>query len=182
MAITDRNITTGDQVTANYKRTTYRAEAFQEGEEGLRFRVTEPFMNESKKSLSALGTLVTGNACNGWVFWSRYQGEQPEPANLHQATEQGAPKPKAARRAKAEPKVKAAPKPRRARNEPTPPGAPPALPIINQTDDTFECGECFTRFTNREEAIHHLAETHGIQIAEETIVPIEEEAEAVAVA
>ena len=67
MAIQDRNLSVGTQLTAKYKGTVYQA-TLVETEAGPRYRLDD---GREFKSPSAAGSAVmNGHACNGWAFWS----------------------------------------------------------------------------------------------------------------
>ncbi len=67
MPIENRNLEPGTKLVATYKKETYRAEVIA-GEEGkVLYRLED---GQEFKSPSAAGTAITGNACNGWAFWS----------------------------------------------------------------------------------------------------------------
>src|SRR5438046_877470 len=108
MAIDNRNLAPGTQLTAMYKGTTYQAEVVQT-EQGTRYRLAD---GREFKSPSSAGTAITGKACNGWAFWS-LAGEATSSI------------------------VTPAPRPRRARKprtEAAKDGHGHTLPIIEQTD------------------------------------------------
>ncbi len=67
MPIENRNLEPGTKLVAPYKKETHRAEVVA-GEEGkVLYRLEN---GQEFKSLSAAGTAITGNACNGWRFWN----------------------------------------------------------------------------------------------------------------
>jgi hypothetical protein len=146
MAIENRNLTAGTKLWARYRGQVHTAEVVdQEGK--LVYKLSD---GGSFKSPSAAGTAITEKACNGWSFWS--VGEPTEKA------------PKA-ERSTSKRSVSAVPKPEkqpRARKEPDVPrdGNGHALPIIEQTDGQFECGNCGASFSSQAEAAAHLAEAH----------------------
>ena len=94
--------------------------------------------------------------CNGWAFWS--VGEPTEKA----------PKPERTPKSSS---IHPAPKPERKTRSRKPKGestsdAPTdanghVLPIIEQVDGNFECGECGAAFPTTDEVTAHLAEAHG---------------------
>jgi hypothetical protein len=119
-----------------------------EGEAALRYRLND---GQTFKSPSAAGTAVTGKSCNGWAFWS--VGEPVEKP----AKAEGTSKVKGAGNAAPKPEKKT-----RARKERTVArdGNGHALPIVEQTDGSYECGNCGDSFPTSEEAVAHLAEAH----------------------
>jgi hypothetical protein len=133
MAITDRNLTAGTKLAARYKGTMHEAEVVQT-EEGLRYQLSD---GRSFKSLSSVATAITGKSANGWSFWSL-----ASEVTTTSSTIIPAPKPTRRRKLKAE----ATPE--------------PALPIVEQVDGTYECGECSSAFESREAVEAHLAEFH----------------------
>jgi hypothetical protein len=153
MAITDRNLTAGTKLWTRYRGQVHTAEVVEtEGE--LRYRLSD---GREFKSPSAAGAAIMGpnRTCNGWAFWT--VGEPIEkPAK--------APKPERSS------SVNAAPKPERKKRErkPTTANGGPvptdanghALPIVEQTDGKFECGECGASFETSDEAAAHLTEVH----------------------
>jgi hypothetical protein len=76
MPIEDRNVQAGTTLVARYKGQEHRAEVVKT-DDGLRYEVA----GEGYKSPSAAGKAVTGNACNGWVFWS-LEGQEPQPKRV----------------------------------------------------------------------------------------------------
>ena len=84
-----------------------------------------------------------GRTCNGWAFWS-VEGGEPTSASAGEAATEPA-KPKRGRR-------KEQAEASEAHGE--------AKPIIAQLDETFECGECGSAFTTREDVEAHLADVH----------------------
>ena len=147
MAIEDRNLATGTRLWARYKNEVHTAEVVEtEGTQHFRLADGREF-----KSPSAAGTAITGKACNGWAFWST--GEPTEKP------------PKAEKPAGSKRTVNAAPKPEkkaRPRKEKSIPRDDngDALPIVDQVDGSFECGNCGQSFPTSEEAAAHLAEAH----------------------
>jgi hypothetical protein len=66
MAITDRQLAPGTQLTAKYKGQTYTLDVVREDEQ-LRYRLAD---GRTFKSPSSAGSAVMGGkACNGWAFW-----------------------------------------------------------------------------------------------------------------
>jgi hypothetical protein len=59
----------GTKLIATYKKETYHALVVA-GPEGKVLYQFSPYDGREFKSPSALGTAVTGKACNGWAFWS----------------------------------------------------------------------------------------------------------------
>jgi len=108
--------------------------------DGLRYRLAD---GREFKSPSAAGAAIMGEGrtCNGWAFWSVQGGESTSEGEAATATA----KPKRGRR-------KAQAETSEATGE--------TKPIIAQLDETFECGECGSAFTTREEVEAHLAEVH----------------------
>jgi hypothetical protein len=144
MAIADRNLPTGTKLWARYKNEVHTAEVVEtEGKQAFRLADGREF-----KSPSAAGTAITGKACNGWAFWS--PGEPTEKAPKAE---------KPARTVNAVPKPERKPRARKERNVPRD-GNGDALPIVEQTDGSWECGECAAAFPTSEEAAAHLAEAH----------------------
>jgi hypothetical protein len=99
MAITDRNLSVGTELSARFKGTTYTAE-FVETEGARLYRLSD---GREFKSPSAAGTAITGKACNGWAFWSVGDGsDAKQPAKSKEddsgSTITPAPKPGARRR------------------------------------------------------------------------------------
>src|SRR5688572_24528566 len=149
MAIEDRNLATGTKLWARYKNEVHTAEVVEtEGKHAFRLSDGREF-----KSPSAAGTAITGKACNGWAFSST--GEPTEKA------------PKAEKPPRAKGTVNAVPRPerkpraRRERNVPRD-GNGAALPIVEQVDGNYECGNCGASFPTTEEAAAHLAEAHPV--------------------
>src|SRR6266851_10028492 len=67
MAIENRNLAVGTKLTANYRKTAYRAEVVQT-EEGVRYKLED---GREFTSISAAGMAVRdGKSTNGWAFWS----------------------------------------------------------------------------------------------------------------
>ena len=67
MPIENRNLEPGTKLVATHKKEIFRAEVIA-GEEGkVLYRLED---RREFKSPSAAGTAITGNACNGWRFWS----------------------------------------------------------------------------------------------------------------
>src|SRR5579871_408312 len=139
MAITNRTLAPGTQLTVTYKKQTYTAEVV-ETPEGLRYRLAD---GREFKSPSAAGAAImgAGRTCNGWAFWSVEGGE---PTSAGEAPTEPA-QPKRGRR-------KAGAEASEVNGE--------TKPIIAQLDETFECGECGTTFATREDVEAHLAEVH----------------------
>ncbi len=82
MPIENRNLEPGTRLVTIYKKETYRAEVIA-GEEGkVLYRLED---GREFKSLSAAGTALTGNACNGWRFWSVDTAAAPETESANQA-------------------------------------------------------------------------------------------------
>lgn len=76
MPIKDRNLKPGTHLVGRYHKQSYSCEVV-EGEGGkLRYRLAD---GRGFTSLSAAGTTITGQACNGWKFWS-VTAITPEPA------------------------------------------------------------------------------------------------------
>ncbi len=63
----NRALEPGTKLVATYKKETYRALVIAGEEEKVMYRLEN---GREFKSLSAAGTSITGNACNGWAFWS----------------------------------------------------------------------------------------------------------------
>jgi hypothetical protein len=161
MAIADRNLTPGTKLWARYKGGVYTAEVVAQADgqdnQTIAYRLTLNGEPKDYKSPSAAGAAIMGpnRTCNGWAFWS--VGEPVE-------------KPAKAERAPKSTSVNAVPKPERkkrerksttANGEPVPTdGNGHALPIIEQTDNRFECGECGASFETSDEAAAHIAELH----------------------
>ena len=75
MVISNRNLTAGTRLVANYRGTPYvcTVEAGEEGE-GVLYALED---GKKFKSPSAAGSAVMGGtACNGWRFWT-VEGEEP---------------------------------------------------------------------------------------------------------
>jgi hypothetical protein len=95
MAITNRNLAAGTQLTARYKKVEHRVLVLGEPGDGQGYELDGGTIY---KSLSKAGSVVMGGtACNGWRFWTvageePANGEKPAPAPAGAATE---PKPKA---------------------------------------------------------------------------------------
>jgi hypothetical protein len=144
MAIEDRNLATGTKLWARYKGEVHTAEVVEtEGKQA--FRLTD---GREFKSPSAAGTAITGKACNGWAFWST--GEPTEKAPKAE---------KPARTVNAAPKPERKPRARKEKNVPRDENGD-ALPIVEQVDGAYECGNCGASFPTSEEAAAHLAEAH----------------------
>ncbi len=94
MPIEDRNLQPGMKLEARYKGEDYACTVM-EGEDkgGLRFMLDDLDDNRLSsavfRSLSAAGSAVTGNACNGWAFWSR-KGQGPKPRQAKTAPPEAA--------------------------------------------------------------------------------------------
>jgi hypothetical protein len=161
MAITDRNLAAGTKLWARYKGEVHTAEvvakADDQGNESIAYKLSD---GREFKSPSAAGAAIMGEGrtSNGWAFWST--GEPTEkPPKERKA-------PKAARASTVNP----VPKPERKKQErkaTTPNGEPVptdgnghALPIVEQVDGKYECGECGQPFDSQEEAAAHIAEGH----------------------
>ena len=69
MAITNRNLEPGIKLIARYKGNTYHGLVTDGEDRQVRYQLT-PHHGKEYKSLSSLGTAVTGKPCNGWAFWS----------------------------------------------------------------------------------------------------------------
>jgi hypothetical protein len=130
MAITDRNLSIGTQLTAKYKGQTYQA-TLVESEAGSRYKLDD---GREFKSPSAAGSAVmNGNACNGWAFWS-LAGEQTS-ENSTQPT--------------------SAPTPRtRARK------AKDANATPSEATEGITCSECGESFETADAATAHFTEVH----------------------
>jgi hypothetical protein len=148
MAISDRNLTPGTKLWARYRGQTHTAEVV-ETEGALRYKLSD---GREFKSPSAAGTAITEKACNGWAFWS-----------VGEPTEKPA---KTERTSGSKRLVNAVPKPQkkggRSKREQTvaKDGNGNVLPIVEQVDGSFECGNCAASFPTREEAASHIAEAH----------------------
>ena len=135
MAITDRNVSTGTKLWARYKGEVHTAEVVEtEGKQAFRLEGGREF-----KSPSAAGTAITGKACNGWAFWSVGEPTEKAPkAEKPARTVNPVPKPERKARARKEKDI-----PRAENGE--------ALPIVEQTDGNWECGECGASFPTSDE-------------------------------
>jgi hypothetical protein len=155
MAITDRSLTAGMKLWARYKGNVYTAEvvahADDKGNDAIAYRLSD---GREFKSPSAAGAAImgAGRTCNGWAYWS--VGEPRE-------------KPSKQERQPRSSSVNAAPKPeRKGRRRKTSTDQVPtdgnghALPIVEQVDGKYECGECGAAFETSDEAAAHLAEVH----------------------
>jgi hypothetical protein len=147
MAIENRNLSAGTKLWARYRGQVHTAEVV-ETEGKLVYKIEG---GREFKSPSAAGTAITEKACNGWAFWS--VGEPTEKA------------PKAERSSGSKSTVNAVPKPEGKRKRQTKPEAAKdgnghVLPIIEQTDGAFECGNCGASFPTQAEAAAHLEEAH----------------------
>ena len=72
MAIENRDLEPGTKLVAKYLKLEYHAEVVA-GENGkVLYRLPN---GKEYRSTSALGTAITGKACNGWNFWSVDTGE-----------------------------------------------------------------------------------------------------------
>jgi hypothetical protein len=69
MPIENRNLEPGTKLVSHFKKETYHA-LLVTGPEGKVLYQLSPYDGREFKSPSALGTAVTGKACNGWTFWS----------------------------------------------------------------------------------------------------------------
>jgi hypothetical protein len=148
MAIADRNLTAGTKLWAHYRDTVHTADVV-DVEGGLRYRLAD---GRAFKSPSAAGTAITGKACNGWAFWST--GEPTEkPAKVERTSGSG-------RTVNAVPKPERKPRARKEREVPRD-GNGQVLPIVEQVDGSFECGNCAASFPTRDEAAAHLSEAHS---------------------
>ena len=67
MAIENRNLEAGTKLIARYKKQEYRAEVIAGEGDKIMYRLND---GRQFKSPSAAGTAITGEACNGWAFWS----------------------------------------------------------------------------------------------------------------
>ncbi len=75
MPIENRNLEPGTKLVATSKKDTYRAEVIA-GEEGkVLYRLED---GQEFKSPSAAGSAITGQACNGWRFWSVDTASAPD--------------------------------------------------------------------------------------------------------
>jgi hypothetical protein len=155
MAITDRNLTPGTRLWSRYKGEVHTAEvvakADDQGNETVGYKLSD---GREFKSPSAAGAAIMGpnRTCNGWAFWSAGEPvEKPakEPKPSRSTSVNAAPKPERKGR---KPKTLADDKPKDANGN--------ALPIIEQTDNRYECGECGQAFDSQEEAAAHIAEVH----------------------
>jgi hypothetical protein len=154
MAISDRNLAVGTKLWARYRGQVHTAEvvlnpkANDESGRPMAYRLAD---GREFGSPSAAGTAITEKSCNGWAFWST--GEPTEkPPKAERASKPGKP-------------VNAVPKPERqsrARKEKdvTRDGNGQVLPIIEQTDGAFECGNCGASFPTQAEAAAHLEAAH----------------------
>jgi hypothetical protein len=148
VAIEDRNLTVGTKLWARYKGTVHTAEVIEdllqpEGEAAIRYRLSD---GQTFKSPSAAGTAITGKSCNGWAFWT--VGEPP------------------AAKAKEPEPAKKATRTRRQKDVPRDEGGH-ALPIVEQVDGSFECGNCGASFGSSEEAKAHLDAAHPSEVTAE---------------
>jgi hypothetical protein len=153
MAISDRNLTPGTTLWARYRGTVHTAEVVEDpllppGQTAIRYRLAD---GRAFKSPSAAGTAITGKACNGWAFWS--VGEPTaKPAKAERATG-------SKRSVNAVPKPEKKSRPRKEREVPRDENGQ-VLPIVEQVDGSFECGNCAASFPTREEAASHISEAH----------------------
>ena len=67
MPIENRDLKPGTRLVARYKKQEYRAEVVSGDGDKVCYRLND---GREFKSLSAVGTAITGKACNGWTFWS----------------------------------------------------------------------------------------------------------------
>jgi hypothetical protein len=153
MAISDRNLTVGTTLWARYRGELHTAEVVEDpllppGQTAIRYRLAD---GRSFKSPSAAGTAITEKACNGWAFWSTGEPTQkppkPERASGSGRTVNAVPKPERKPRARKEREV-----PRGEYGT--------VLPIVEQVDGSFECGNCAASFPTRDEAAAHLSAAH----------------------
>ena len=75
MAIENRNLDAGTRLVARFKKQDYTCEVLKGEGDKLVYRLED---GRDFKSPSAAGNAITGQACNGWVFWS-IEGEAKEP-------------------------------------------------------------------------------------------------------
>jgi len=151
MTIEDRNLTAGTKLWSRYKGAVHTAEvvahADDKGNETIAYKLAD---GREFKSPSAAGTAITAKVCNGWSFWSTGEPTEKAPRTSPTARQGGT--------------VNAVPKPtsrRSRRKEPARNGDGEVLPIVEQTDGRFECGECGQNFPTQEEAAKHLEEAHS---------------------
>jgi hypothetical protein len=150
MAIENRNLSAGTKLWARYKSQVHTAEVIaQEGR--LVYRLAD---GREFGSPSAAGTAITGKSCNGWSFWSvgepTEKAPKPERAGRPGKTVNAVPKPTG----------KATGKRTRQQPEPAKDANGHVLPIIEQTDGAFECGNCGASFPTQAAAAAHLEEAH----------------------
>ena len=67
MPIENRNLTKGTKLTGRYHKQSYAYEVVENAEGKLRYKLGD---GREFKSPSAAGMVITGHACDGWVFWS----------------------------------------------------------------------------------------------------------------
>jgi hypothetical protein len=147
MAIQDRNLSAGPKLCARYRGQVHTAEVVnQEGK--LVYWLSD---GREFKSPSAAGTAITGKACNGWAVWST--GEATEKAPKPERPAGGK------RGVNAVPKPERKPRQRKERDVPRDSNGQ-VLPIVEQVDGAFECGNCAASFPTQDEAAAHLAEAH----------------------
>jgi hypothetical protein len=151
MPLENRNVEPGTVLTARYKGKDRTCEVVQT-DDGLRYRLDDG--TEHKSPSSAGKAAMGGVACNGWRFWSLAGTEKP--ARKAKAE----PKPKAAKKAaKAAPKGKAAPKPK-AKTHAKGKGAKKAKSHgMRAKGDSYGCGACGESFPTQKAAVEH-ALTH----------------------
>ena len=146
MAITDRNLSVGTKLYAEYKGQTHTAEVI-EVEGKTRYRVQGRGKEETFNSPSAAGTAVTGKACNGWAFWT--VGEPPI------APEQKTPETKPAK----------APRQRKAKTTATASGeTTPEIPdrtVGKHANGNFACEVCGAEFDDEGSVTAHYVEAHA---------------------
>ena len=153
MAIENRNLSVGTTLWARYRGELHTAEVVEDpllppGQTARRYRLAD---GREFKSPSAAGTAITGKACNGWAFWST--GEPTEkPQKAERTSGSG-------RTVNAVPKPEKKSRPRKERELPRD-GNGQVLPIVEQVDGSFECGNCGVGFPTRDEAATHLSEAH----------------------
>lgn len=85
MTIEDRNLKAGTKLIARYKGKDYGCNVI-EMKDGIRYQVLDTGKPSIHKSPSAAGSEITGNACNGWRFWS-VEGTEPAPKAKAKETE-----------------------------------------------------------------------------------------------
>ena len=99
MAIENRNLEPGIKLIARYKGNTYHGLVTDGEDRKVRYQLV-PYDDREYKSLSSLGTAVTGKPCNGWAFWSIDSSEtqptetastKPETPATEETTEAEAP-------------------------------------------------------------------------------------------